>query len=46
MEDRAVDEKAEGPPCSLAREVPGIFKKKKMIIKIFKSGKKKKTTTT
>ena len=29
MEDRAVDEKAEGPPCSLASEVPGILKKKK-----------------
>ena len=37
MEDRAVDEKAEGPPCSLASEVPGILKKKKKkIIKIFK----------
>ena len=38
MEDRAVDEKAEGPPCSLASEVPGILKKKKKkkIINIFK----------
>ena len=43
MEDRAVDEKAEGPPCSLASEVPGILKKKKKkIIKIFKKEKKKK----
>lgn len=40
MEDRAVDEKAVGPPCSLASEVAGILKKK-MIIKIFKRKKKK-----
>lgn len=36
MEDRAVDEKAEGPPYSLASEVLGILKKKKKkTIKIF-----------
>ena len=29
FEDRAVDEKAEGPPYSLASEVLGILKKKK-----------------
>ena len=40
MEDRAVDEKAVGPPCSLASEVAGILKK--MIITIFKRKKKKK----
>ena len=42
MEDRAVDEKAEGP---LASEVLGIIKKKKKkTIKIFKRKKIKKTS--
>ena len=45
MEDRAVDEKAEGPPCSLASEMPGILKKKdnKDFLKKKKKKKKKKT---
>lgn len=41
MEDRAVDEKAEGPPYSLASEVLGILKKKKKDNKDFLKEKNK-----